>query len=91
MMKEAEWTLNKEVPTLDEYMLNGYVSFALGPIILPALYFVGPQLPEYVVNHPEYLNLLKLVSTCGRLLNDMQGFQVRFSLYKLSLQLTNAV
>ncbi|CAL9199415.1 unnamed protein product [Musa hybrid cultivar] len=75
MMKEAEWTLNKEVPTLDEYMLNGYVSFALGPIILPALYFVGPQLPEYVVNHPEYLNLLKLVSTCGRLLNDIRGFQ----------------
>ncbi|URE42554.1 Ent-kaurene synthase [Musa troglodytarum] len=60
MMKEAEWTLNKEVPSLDEYMLNGYVSFALGPIILPALYFVGPQLPEYVVNHPEYQNLLKL-------------------------------
>ncbi|CAD5185995.1 unnamed protein product [Musa acuminata subsp. malaccensis] len=75
MLKEAEWTLNKEVPSLDEYMLNGCVSFALGPIILPALYFVGPQLPEYVINHPEYLNLLKLVSTCGRLLNDIRGFQ----------------
>ncbi|CAL9755590.1 unnamed protein product [Musa acuminata subsp. burmannicoides] len=75
MMKEAEWTFNKEAPSLDEYMLNGCLSFAGGPVFLPALYFVGPQLPEYVVNHPEYQNLLKLVSTCGRLLNDMQGFQ----------------
>ncbi|WOL15866.1 hypothetical protein Cni_G24647 [Canna indica] len=75
MMKEAEWQLNKEVPSVDDYMTNGYVSFALGPIILPALYFVGPELPEDVISHLEYHNLFKLVSTCGRLLNDIQGFE----------------
>ncbi|KAG6510971.1 ent-kaur-16-ene synthase, chloroplastic-like isoform X1 [Zingiber officinale] len=75
MMQEADWLLTKEVPFLDEYMKNGFVSFALGPIILPALYFVGPELPESTVRHIEYENLFELVSTCGRLLNDMQGFQ----------------
>ncbi|XP_020277318.1 ent-kaur-16-ene synthase, chloroplastic isoform X2 [Asparagus officinalis] len=75
MIKEAEWLMNKSVPSLDDYMENGYVSFALGPIILPALYFVGPKLSEDVIRDPEYHNLYKLVSTCGRLLNDVQGFE----------------
>ncbi|KAF6136642.1 hypothetical protein GIB67_016098 [Kingdonia uniflora] len=75
MMREADWTIDKSVPTLDEYMTNGYVSFALGPIVLPALYFVGPVLPEEVVKDPEYHNLYKLMSTVGRLLNDIQGFK----------------
>ncbi|RWR88499.1 ent-kaur-16-ene synthase, chloroplastic isoform X1 [Cinnamomum micranthum f. kanehirae] len=75
MMKEAEWQLNKSVPTVDEYMKNAYVSFALGPIVLPALYFVGPKLPEEFVRCSEYHTLFRLMSTCGRLLNDMQTFQ----------------
>ncbi|KAH7654576.1 Ent-kaurene synthase protein [Dioscorea alata] len=75
MMEEAEWLRNNAVPTLDEYMENGYVSFALGPIILPALYFVGPKLSEDVVQDPEYQNLFRLVSTCGRLLNDIHSFE----------------
>jgi len=75
MMKEAEWLWNESVPTLDEYMENGYVSFALGPIILPALYFVGPKLSEGVIRDLEYHTLFRLVSTCGRLLNDVQGFE----------------
>ncbi|XVE53417.1 hypothetical protein DITRI_Ditri03aG0001100 [Diplodiscus trichospermus] len=75
MWQEALWLKNKSVPTVDEYMTNGYVSFALGPIILPALYFVGPHLSEVVVKSPEYNLLFKLVSTCGRLLNDIQTFK----------------
>lgn len=75
MMKEADWLRNKTVPSMDEYMDNGYTSFALGPIIKPALYFVGPELSEHAVRDPEYHSLYKLVSTCGRLLNDMQGFE----------------
>ncbi|XP_042386088.1 ent-kaur-16-ene synthase, chloroplastic-like [Zingiber officinale] len=75
MMQEADWLLTKKVPSWDEYMKNGFVSFALGPIILPALYFVGPELPESAVRHTEYENLFRLVSTCGRLFNDIQGFQ----------------
>ncbi|WOL15861.1 hypothetical protein Cni_G24642 [Canna indica] len=60
MMKEAEWRLNKEVPSVDEYMTNGYMSIAVGPIILPAVYFVGPEIPEDVVSHSEYHKLFKL-------------------------------
>ncbi|OMP00169.1 hypothetical protein CCACVL1_03450 [Corchorus capsularis] len=75
MLQEAQWSKNKTVPTLDEYMTNGYVSFALGPIILPALYFIGPSLSEDVVRSKEYNLLYKLVSTCGRLLNDINSFK----------------
>lgn len=75
MLREAEWARDMSVPTLDEYMANGYVSFALGPIVLPALYFVGPKLPDDVVQHPDYDSLFKLMSTCGRLLNDIRSFE----------------
>ncbi|CAA0818037.1 Ent-kaur-16-ene synthase- chloroplastic [Striga hermonthica] len=72
MMKEAEWARDNYLPTMDEYMSNAYVSFALGPIVLPALYLVGPTLSEEMVQNPEFHNLYKLMSTCGRLLNDIQ-------------------
>ncbi|XP_057980631.1 ent-kaurene synthase TSP4, chloroplastic isoform X2 [Malania oleifera] len=72
MFQEAEWARNNWTPSVDEYMTNAYVSFALGPIVLPALYFVGPMLSEDAVRSLEYHNLFKLMSTCGRLLNDIQ-------------------
>ncbi|KAH7536670.1 hypothetical protein FEM48_Zijuj03G0009100 [Ziziphus jujuba var. spinosa] len=75
MLKEAEWLKHKSTPTMDEYMTNGYVSFALGPIVLPALYLVGPKLSEEVVRHSEFHNLYKLMSTGGRLLNDIHSFK----------------
>lgn len=75
MLTEAQWSSNKSVPTLDEYMTTAHVSFALGPIVLPALYFVGPKLSEEVAGHPELLNLYKVTSTCGRLLNDWRSFK----------------
>lgn len=75
MLTEAQWSSNKSVPTLDEYMATAHVSFALGPIVLPALYFVGPKLSEEVAGHPELLNLYKVMSTCGRLLNDWRSFK----------------
>nr|AHJ59325.1 kaurene synthase 2 [Salvia miltiorrhiza f. alba] len=75
MMRETEWARDNFVPTIDEYMSNAHVSFALGPIVLPALYLVGPKLSEEMVNHSEYHNLFKLMSTCGRLLNDIHGYE----------------
>ncbi|XP_050107761.1 ent-kaur-16-ene synthase, chloroplastic-like isoform X2 [Malus sylvestris] len=73
--KEAEWLRNKSVPTMEEYMENAYVSFALGPIVLPALYLVGPKLSEEAVGSSEFHHLYLLMSTAGRLLNDIQGFK----------------
>lgn len=43
MLKEAQLLINKLAPALDEYLENAYLSFALGPIVLPALYLVGPK------------------------------------------------
>ncbi|XP_057985882.1 ent-kaurene synthase, chloroplastic [Hevea brasiliensis] len=70
MLKEAEWAKNKLVPTMYEYITNGYVSFALGPVILISLYLMGSKLPEQAVETQEYNNLFMHVSIIGRLLND---------------------
>ncbi|KAL6283112.1 hypothetical protein ACE6H2_014041 [Prunus campanulata] len=74
-LKEAEWLRNKSVPTMEEYMTNGYISIGIGPIVLPALYFVGHEVSEEVVGSSELHDLYRLMSTCGRLLNDIQGFK----------------
>ncbi|PKA52242.1 Ent-kaur-16-ene synthase, chloroplastic [Apostasia shenzhenica] len=75
MKVEAEWLKNNTVPSIDEYMAHAIPSFALGPIVLPSLYFVGPVVSEDAIESPEYFNLFKLVSKLGRLLNDYQGFE----------------
>ncbi|XP_078437344.1 terpenoid cyclases/Protein prenyltransferases superfamily protein isoform X2 [Wolffia australiana] len=74
-MREAEWAAEKAVPSMEEYLDNGYVSFALGPIILPALYLIGPHVSPDTVKSSECIKLYHLVSTCGRLLNDIQSFE----------------
>ncbi|CAI8587494.1 unnamed protein product [Vicia faba] len=75
MYTEAEWLRTKATPTMNDYMQNAYVSFALGPIVLPALYLVGPKLSDNVAENQELNHLFKTMSTCGRLLNDIQGFK----------------
>ncbi|CAL5405014.1 unnamed protein product [Camellia sinensis] len=75
MLREAKWVSDKSVPTRDAYMTNGFVLFALGPIVLPALYLVGPVLSEEVVCSSEYQNLYKVMSTFGRLRNDIHSFE----------------
>ncbi|KAL0725884.1 hypothetical protein Bca4012_040483 [Brassica carinata] len=75
MLREAEWSSEKTTPSLEDYMENAYVSFALGPIVLPATYLIGPPMLEETVQSPEYNQLYKLMSTMGRLLNDIQGFK----------------
>lgn len=83
MLREAEWSSEKPTPSLEDYMENAYVSFALGPIVLPATYLIGPPLSDETVGSPEYNQLYKLMSTMGRLLNDIQGFKVRDSLLRV--------
>ncbi|KAF3446249.1 hypothetical protein FNV43_RR11428 [Rhamnella rubrinervis] len=72
IVKEAEWTRDKSTPTLDEYIENAHISSAVGLIVLPTLYFVGPKLSEEIARSCEVYDLFRLVSTCGRLLNDIQ-------------------
>ncbi|KAL6196847.1 hypothetical protein ACLB2K_032460 [Fragaria x ananassa] len=75
MLKEAKWLINKTAPTMEEYMENAYVSFGMGPVVLSNLYLVGPKLSEDAVRSSEYYHLNRLLSTVGRLLNDVQGFK----------------
>ncbi|XP_020237613.1 ent-kaur-16-ene synthase, chloroplastic isoform X2 [Cajanus cajan] len=84
MFKESEWLRTKTLPTIDEYMQNAYISFALGPIVLPALYLVGPKLSDEVIENQELNYLYKLMSTCGRLLNDIHSFKREFEEGKLN-------
>ena len=44
---------DKSIPSMDEYMSNGYVSIALGPIVLPILYCVGSKLSKKILRTPE--------------------------------------
>ncbi|KAI3877787.1 hypothetical protein MKW92_008406 [Papaver armeniacum] len=72
-MKETEWYHNKVIPTFEEYMMNAHVTVALEPIVFPALYLLGSDVPEGVLRDTkEYVNLFKALGTCGRLLNDFQ-------------------
>ena len=71
-MTEVEWRESGYVPTPEEYMENAVVTFALGPIVLPALYFVGPKISDSATRDADYIELFRLMSTCGRLLNDVQ-------------------
>ncbi|CAN6241693.1 unnamed protein product [Urochloa humidicola] len=72
-MAEAEWRMSGRAPSsMEEYMAAGEPSFALGPIVPPSLYLVGPELPEGVVSAPAYGEMLRHVSVCGRLLNDLR-------------------
>lgn len=77
-MTEVEWRTSRYVPTAEECMKNVVVTFALGPIVLPALYFVGPKISESIVRDPEYNELFRLMSACGCLLNDVQSYEVQY-------------
>uniref|UniRef100_A0ACD5V2U0 Uncharacterized protein n=1 Tax=Avena sativa TaxID=4498 RepID=A0ACD5V2U0_AVESA len=75
MSTEAEWVRTQYVPTVDEYVTNANLSYGLGPIIPPSLYFVGHELSESMVKNQEYNELLMLMNNCCRLLNDIQGYE----------------
>ncbi|XP_054814991.1 ent-kaur-16-ene synthase, chloroplastic-like isoform X2 [Prosopis cineraria] len=75
MLKEAEWSRGKCVPSIEEYERNGIITLALGPIIVPVVYLVGPKLPQAIIESDEYNRLFEVVSLHGRYLNDINGYQ----------------
>ncbi|KAL5726186.1 ent-kaurene synthase [Ranunculus cassubicifolius] len=75
MMREYEWASNMSEPTMEEYMENASISFALGPVVLISLYFLGPKISEEMIRSSEYNNLFNHLNICGRLYNDIQGFK----------------
>ncbi|KAK4267998.1 hypothetical protein QN277_024707 [Acacia crassicarpa] len=75
MLKEAEWGRGKCVPSIEEYERNGIITMALGPIIVPVMYLMGPKLPQAIIESDEYNHLYEVVSLHGRYLNDINGYQ----------------
>uniref|UniRef100_A0ACD5VAM2 Uncharacterized protein n=1 Tax=Avena sativa TaxID=4498 RepID=A0ACD5VAM2_AVESA len=75
MMTEAEWQRRKYVPTIEEYMIPATFSIAVAPMVLPAQYFLGEMLTEYMVRDEEYKEMCRLMSTICRLLNDTRTLE----------------
>ncbi|KEH34009.1 Ent-kaurene synthase [Medicago truncatula] len=84
MFIEAEWSRSKTIPTIDVYMENACETFGLEPLILTALYLLGPKLSDDVATNKELNYILKTTSICGRLLNDIQTFKREFEQGKLN-------
>uniref|UniRef100_A0A0E0CM97 Uncharacterized protein n=1 Tax=Oryza meridionalis TaxID=40149 RepID=A0A0E0CM97_9ORYZ len=92
MLTEAEWRMDKYVPTtVEEYMSAAVDSFAVGPIITSAALFVGPELSEEVFRSKEYIHLMNLVNTIGRLLNDMQTYEKEIKMGKVNSVMLHAL
>ncbi|KAK4276059.1 hypothetical protein QN277_019049 [Acacia crassicarpa] len=75
MLKEAEWCRSKYVPSIEEYERNGTTSAAFAPIVMSAMYLVGPKLPQAIAESSEFNHLLEVLGLYGRYLNDVNGYQ----------------
>ncbi|TKW32141.1 hypothetical protein SEVIR_2G150200v4 [Setaria viridis] len=78
-MVEADWARTRHVPTMEEYMAVAEVSIALGPVVAPSIYLVGPEISEDMVRGPEYKDLLRHMSITIRLLNDIRTHKKEMS------------
>ncbi|CAO2143585.1 unnamed protein product [Urochloa humidicola] len=75
MMAEAQWMISGNVPSMEEYMATGLPSFALAPVIAASAYIIVPELTEDVIRCADYDELLRHMSVCGRLLNDLRSYK----------------
>jgi len=71
---EAKWENDKYIPTLTEYINNGWMSVS-GPLILLHTFFLLIQEPlptEEALEHlKNYTKIIRLASTIFRLCNDL--------------------
>jgi hypothetical protein len=78
-MIEAEWTRKGHVPTMEEYMSVAEVSIALGAVVVPSLYLLGPKLSDDMIRDLEYKNMLTHMSIGIRLINDIGTYKKEMS------------
>jgi hypothetical protein len=64
---------------MEEYMSVAEVSIALGAVVVPSLYLLGPKLSDDMIRDPEYKNLLKHLSIGIRLINDIGTYKKEIS------------
>nr|GEV36684.1 ent-kaur-16-ene synthase, chloroplastic-like [Tanacetum cinerariifolium] len=73
MLREHIWARDSYVPTINEFVENGHVAVALGPIVLAALLLMTTNLSQEIIQSSEYQKLYKITSTHCRLLNDIRS------------------
>ncbi|KAJ4705791.1 Terpene synthase [Melia azedarach] len=76
MFQETQWLRNKSVPTMDEHMRNGYVSFTLGPILSQLSIFWGLSYQRRlleVLNTILYISLSAFVDVCSMIFEVLRG------------------
>ncbi|GJZ49447.1 Ent-kaur-16-ene synthase, chloroplastic-like protein, partial [Tanacetum coccineum] len=73
MLRKHIWARDSYVPTINEFVENGRVAVALGPIVLAALLLMTPNLSQEIIQSSEYQNLYTITSTHCRLLNDIRS------------------
>jgi hypothetical protein len=76
ILTEAEWAESGYVPTFDEYLDVGEISFGLEPIVQSTIFFVGQKLDESVVDSHDYRTIMGLVNRICRILNDIRTVDV---------------
>ncbi|KAM0879585.1 hypothetical protein ACQ4PT_034137 [Festuca glaucescens] len=84
MMTESEWQRAKYAPTVEEYMANSTVSIVVDLMLIPAKYFLGEMISDYMVKHEEYNELRRLMSTICHLLNDTRTVERESAAGKLN-------
>ncbi|KAM7461960.1 hypothetical protein LguiA_030081 [Lonicera macranthoides] len=75
-MKEVEWWMKKETPSMDEYIINGCGTIGVGLWVI-GLYFLGVEFSKETMSTPEFQSLYKHGGLLPRLLNDCHGIKER--------------
>ncbi|PON84631.1 S-linalool synthase [Trema orientale] len=74
-LKEAEWSRNGYLPSIEEYLEVATSSIATQTIVLPASLLISPTLPLDILKFPKTEKITHLLMVLTRLLNDIRTFQ----------------
>lgn len=75
-LKEAEWSRNGHVPSIEEYLEVATSCIATQTIVLPASLLICPTLSLDILRFPKSKKITHLLMVMTRLLNDIRTFQV---------------
>lgn len=71
-LQEKKWSLNKETPTLKDYLENGWMSVSGVVILVHTYFFMTQKITKHGLESLEnYHNLLRWSSIIFRLCNDL--------------------
>ncbi|KAL4202076.1 hypothetical protein AMTRI_Chr02g219200 [Amborella trichopoda] len=74
-LKEAEWSRNNYLPSIEEYIEVGMTSIAADLVSDHAIYLSPLELSNEIPHHARYEKVSELTMLCARLLNDLQSYE----------------